>query len=360
MNSSYFTEKLLRWYPHNRRDLPWRDTRDPYIIWLSEIILQQTRVAQGLPYFYDFVNKFPTLAQLAAAPESEVLRSWQGLGYYSRARNLHACAKEIVHERNGKFPDHYRDLLTLKGVGPYTAAAIASFAFREPVAVVDGNVYRVLSRYFGISTDIGSHAGKKEFESLANRLIPKSNPDEYNQAIMEFGALQCVPANPDCPNCPLYSECFASKRDLVNSLPAKEKKTKVRPRYFVYHYIHAAGHIVVRKRTAKDIWQGLVDFPLEEFSSKEAIFSPKPENLSAFRELASLGPVFEHHADKPWKHLLSHQRIFVSFVEIKLKAAQKPQLERWAGENGYTLADEQSLEQMGKPKLIVRYLNQKK
>lgn len=360
MNSSYFTEKLLRWYPQNRRDLPWRATRDPYIIWLSEIILQQTRVAQGLPYFYDFVNKFPSLEQLANAPEAEVLRSWQGLGYYSRARNLHACARQIVNELQGQFPDNYEGLLRLKGVGPYTAAAIASFAFREPVAVVDGNVYRVLSRYFGISTDIGSHAGKKEFEVLANQLIPKSTPDEYNQAIMEFGALQCVPTNPECSNCPLHGSCFAAKQGLVSQLPVKEKKTKVRPRYFVYQYIHADGHIVVRKRTGKDIWQGLVDFPLEEFSSKEAIISPKPEKLSAFKELAALGPVFEPPAEEPWKHILSHQRIFASFVEIKLKATQKPHLEKWALENGYTLVDGQGLEEMGKPKLIVRYLNQKK
>ncbi len=360
LTSTYFTEKLLGWYPLHRRDLPWRATRDPYIIWLSEIILQQTRVAQGLPYFHAFVSRFPRVQDLAAAPEEDILRTWQGLGYYSRARNLHACARQIVQERGGKFPENYESLLQLKGVGPYTAAAIASFAYQEPVAVVDGNVYRVLARFFGISTDIASHAGKKEFQVLANQLIPGEHPDQYNQAIMEFGALQCTPSNPDCPNCPLSSGCLAWNRNLVSSLPLKEKKTKVRSRFFTYHHIQVDGHVVIHKRTESDIWQGLVDFPLEEFTSLEQILSPRPENLSVLRELASLGPVFEQGTQQPWKHLLSHQKIYASFVNITIPEDQQIKLEKWAQKNGYQLVDRQRLEELGKPKLIVRYLNQKK
>ena len=252
MSFNYFTENLLRWYPLNRRDLPWRETRNPYIIWLSEIILQQTRVAQGLPYFNAFVNKFPTVVDLANAPEEEILRTWQGLGYYSRARNLHACARAIVNERNGQFPDNYKDLLHLKGVGPYTAAAIASFAYKEQIAVVDGNVYRVLARFFGLDVDISSHQGKKDFGQLANKLIPKHSPDQYNQAIMEFGALQCVPKKPNCEQCPISSECYAFQNGLVETLPVNEKKVKVKSRYFLYYHIQIEGHTVVRTRKEKD------------------------------------------------------------------------------------------------------------
>ncbi|MBD3629586.1 A/G-specific adenine glycosylase [Cyclobacterium sp.] len=358
MTFSYFTEKLLRWYPVHRRDLPWRGTKDPYIIWLSEIILQQTRVAQGLPYFRTFVEKFPTVSQLAAAPEEEILRTWQGLGYYSRARNLHACAREIVDKWEGSFPDNYIGLLKLKGVGPYTAAAIASFSYREAVAVVDGNVYRLLSRYFGIYSDIGSTAGKKEFETLANQIIPENHPDQYNQAIMEFGALQCVPKNPDCGSCPLRENCFARKNDMVAALPVKEKKVKVRSRYFIYYHIQAGEYTVVNRRGPNDIWQGLVDFPLDECRSMEEIQSPQPENLSLFNELSSFGPVFGLSGEKPLKHLLTHQKIFASFVKVTLRPGQKEALESWAEGKNYALADEERLEEMGKPKLILRYLNQ--
>lgn len=360
MNFNHFTEKLLRWYPIHRRDLPWRATRDPYIIWLSEIILQQTRVAQGLPYFYAFVEKFPTVTQLATAPEDEILRTWQGLGYYSRARNLHACAQEIVNKWEGQFPDKYDKLIKLKGVGPYTAAAIASFSYREPVAVVDGNVYRVLSRVFGMAHDIGSHAGKRAFESLANQIIPQGQPDQYNQAIMEFGALQCVPKNPDCPGCPLMENCFAWQNDLVSTLPVKEKKVKVRSRYFIYYHIQVGKFTVINRRGANDIWQGLVDFPMEECQSKNEIQSLQPENLTLFNELSPLGPVFGEIDEKPLKHILTHQRIFASFVKISFGASQKEALESWARSKDYALADEERLEGMGKPKLILRYLNQKK
>ena len=359
MNFNYFTENLLRWYTLNRRDLPWRETRNPYIIWLSEIILQQTRVAQGLPYFHAFMNKFPTVEALANAPEEDILRTWQGLGYYSRARNLHACARNIVIDRNGKFPDNYKGLLGLKGVGPYTAAAIASFAYREQVAVVDGNVYRVLSRFFGLDADISSHHGKKAFGKLANEIIPEKTPDKYNQAIMEFGALQCIPKNPNCQQCPLRTGCHALQNELVDKLPVNEKKVKVKSRYFLYYHIQIDELTIVRKRTEKDIWQGLVDFPLTEYSSMDHIVNIEPDSLDLPEELRLLKPNYLISSEKPFKHLLTHQRIFASFVNIKFGAIHKAAVEKWAQSNNYSLVNANSLESLGKPKLIVRYLNQK-
>ena len=358
MSFNNFTENLLRWYPLHRRDLPWRETRNPYIIWLSEIILQQTRVAQGLPYFHAFINKFPTLTDLANAPEEEILRTWQGLGYYSRARNLHACAKYLVNENNGKFPDTYAGLLKLKGVGPYTAAAIASFAYKEPVAVLDGNVFRVLARFFGLDMDISSPKGKKEFAKLANQLISKKSPDQYNQAIMEFGALQCVPKNPDCSQCPISTGCFALKYEQVNTLPVNEKKVKIKSRYFLYFHIHIGDYTVVKTRKDKDIWQGLIDFPLEEHNLLDEIVNIDPDQLSLPSALHSLNPHYSLGSEKPYKHILTHQRIFASFVNIELNEKHKVVLEKWANANEYDLVNEAVLESLGKPKLIVRYLNQ--
>ncbi|MFP4091343.1 MAG: A/G-specific adenine glycosylase, partial [Cyclobacteriaceae bacterium] len=209
MESQDFAERIIGWYHHHKRDLPWRHSRDPYIIWLSEIILQQTRVVQGLPYFMRFAEAFPTVYDLASASQQEVLRLWQGLGYYSRARNMHACARLIVEQHNGVFPLHYQELLQLKGVGPYTAAAIASFAYNETVAVLDGNVFRVLARVFGVEDDISSGQGQKRFQALAAQLVPEGKAGEYNQAIMEFGALQCTPQSPACLLCPLSEICYA-------------------------------------------------------------------------------------------------------------------------------------------------------
>ena len=226
--NQFFSNSILSWYQENPRHLPWRETQDPYKIWLSEIILQQTRVAQGLPYYEAFSKAYPSVQALAEAPEEEVLRLWQGLGYYSRARNLHACAKYIWNELGGNFPNSYASLIQLKGVGSYTAAAISSFAFGEVQAVVDGNVFRVLARYFGIATDIASGKGKKEFEALANQLIPKNSPGEFNQAMMDFGSRCCVPKNPSCEECPVSNTCFAFQKGLVGSLPVKINKTKVK------------------------------------------------------------------------------------------------------------------------------------
>src|ERR1041385_985871 len=254
-----FSQILLSWYARNRRDLPWRKTRDPYKIWLSEVILQQTRVQQGLPYYLAFVKKCPDVKKLAAAPEDEVVKLWQGLGYYSRARNLHAAAKMVVKDFAGKFPGNYEDLRKLKGIGDYTAAAIASLSFDERKAVVDGNVYRVLSRIFGIEDAIDSTVGKKIFSELANELISQKFPADHNKAIMEFGALQCVPKNPDCKNCPFVLHCYAQKKKIIHLFPLKSKKTKITDRFFYYLVIRHKGHIYIKQRTGKDIWKGLFD-----------------------------------------------------------------------------------------------------
>ena len=250
-----FTNKLLRWFAENGRELPWRGTRDPYAIWLSEVILQQTRIAQGMAYWQRFMERWPTVEQLAAATEDEVLREWQGLGYYSRARNLHFAAKQIV--AMGGFPRTYAEIRTLKGVGDYTAAAIASIAFDEPYAVVDGNVYRVLARHFGIDTPINSTEGKKTFTALAQSLLPSKQASAFNQAMMDFGAIQCTPQSPRCVLCPLQETCDALHTGRIDTLPVKEKKLQVKTRRLTYIYIRCKGYTAIRKRTEGDIWQGL-------------------------------------------------------------------------------------------------------
>jgi len=357
LDFNHFTKALLQWYPINKRELPWRTTQNPYIIWLSEIILQQTRVAQGLPYFVKFLEKYPTVYDLASAPEDEVMRMWQGLGYYSRARNLHSCAKQVVTDFEGIFPDSYTGLLKLKGVGTYTAAAIASFAYKEKVAVVDGNVFRVLARYFGESEDIGSPAGKKTFESLANKLIPADNPDEFNQAIMEFGALQCTPKNPDCTICPLKSGCFARRHDLISALPVKEKKVKVRNRNFIYYHIKCGDHILVKKRGVKDIWEGLHDFPMEEV---EDLTTYKVKDSNYLGGFQSLGADILYEPEINYKHILTHQRIFSTFVGVHIAQENFHQLQKWGEQKGWMLISMDTFEELGKPKLIVNYLNDKK
>ncbi len=267
-----FSKTLITWYLDNKRDLPWRKTKDPYHIWLSEIMLQQTRVAQGLPYFLAFTEAFPTVFDLAKADEEKVLKLWQGLGYYSRARNLHATAKYISEELSGNFPNNYKDLLKLKGIGEYTAAAIASFSFKECVPVVDGNVYRVLSRYFDIETDIASSGAKKEFTQLASELIDKKKPELFNQAIMEFGALQCVPKSPDCNSCPLDNSCLALAKNKVSQLPIKLKKQKITNRFFNYLLvIDNKNQAIINKRTQKGIWHNLYEFPFENSFDYETL-----------------------------------------------------------------------------------------
>ena len=300
-----FQDIITDWYDKNKRNLPWRNTNNPYFIWLSEIILQQTRVDQGLPYFEKFVNHYPSVDELANAEEQNILNDWQGLGYYSRARNLHKTAKEVVEINQGKFPETYTELLKLTGIGPYTAAAIASFAFNEVKAVVDGNVYRVLSRVYDIDEAIDSTQGKKTFELLANELIDKKNPATYNQAIMEFGALQCVPANPNCDVCPLQFQCLAFKNKTIAQRPVKAKKTKVTARHFVYLIeLSALKTIRIEKREGKGIWQNLYQFPLIEFDS--------PDEKRNF--LASLDSKF---ISQEYKHILSHQQLYAQFAVVE-------------------------------------------
>ena len=337
-----FSNQIISWYRENPRELPWRETSDPYKIWLSEIILQQTRVAQGLPYYYAFTLAFPTVKDLALAPESEVLRLWQGLGYYSRARNLHSCAKYIWSELGGEFPSSYDSLIRLKGVGSYTAAAISSFAFGEVKAVVDGNVFRVLARYYGIETDIASGKAKKEFEELANQLIPVQNPGEFNQAMMDFGARLCVPKNPDCSNCPLKSTCFAFKNDLVKALPVKIKKTKIKDRNLDYLVIRCGENWVLRKRQEGDIWTGLHDFPLltSEQHPLKGVQMGMPKMLP-----------------KKYRHILSHQRLHASFSELEIPEEKHLELAQWCENEGYLMVSEKEIESLAKPKLIVNFLN---
>lgn len=314
-----FHNQLIKWYLENARDLPWRDTQDPYPIWLSEIMLQQTRVKQGLPYFLKFMEAFPTVKHLARASEDKVLKLWQGLGYYSRARNLHFTAKYVAYELNGIFPTTYKDLKKLKGVGDYTASAIASFSYQEPVAVVDGNVYRVLSRYFGIETPINSTEGVKEFKALAEKLLDKKKPDVYNQAIMEFGALQCSPKSPDCDVCPLQVDCVAFQQNLIESLPRKLKKTKVQERNYNYIVVvDKNGQVLLEKRTGKGIWKNLYQFPLIE-SGKPCETS---EDLLKYNDKILPQNILKEASlfnAKPIKHLLSHRKLWVKFWVVEVE-----------------------------------------
>ena len=267
-----FAKLLADWYLENKRSLPWRETNEPYRIWLSEIILQQTRVDQGKPYYLSFVKAFPKVEDLAQAEEVDVLKLWQGLGYYSRARNLHASAKYVASDLQGKFPSSYKDLLALKGVGDYTASAIASICYNEPVAVVDGNVFRVLSRIFGIDTPINSTEGVKQFKQLAQELLDKKDPANFNQGIMEFGATHCKPQNPLCDSCPFAAKCVAFNQNRISELPVKLKKQKVKNRYFNYLvFISEEGETILEQRRGKGIWEGLYEFPLVETSEEVAL-----------------------------------------------------------------------------------------
>lgn len=308
-----FSNSLVQWYLQNKRDLPWRDTINPYQIWLSEIMLQQTRVAQGLPYFISFINAFPTVFDLANAEEDQVLKLWQGLGYYSRARNLHATAKYVAHELNGIFPDNYKELLKLKGIGEYTAAAIASFSYNEPVAVLDGNVYRVLSRYFNMDNDISDTKTKKVFQTLAQEVLLKDNPAIFNQAIMEFGALQCVPKNPDCESCVLSNSCAALQYNKVAQLPVKSKKTKVTPKYFNYLILKdITDKFIVQKREGKGIWENLYEFPLFETAELMApeVIEKQLVQMDFFGQKAKEIILLNSEIIK---HKLSHQHLFIRF-----------------------------------------------
>lgn len=311
----FFTNSLLVWSKQINRNLPWKKSQNPYHIWLSEIILQQTRVEQGTPYFNRFIERFPTLVALALASEDEVLKLWEGLGYYSRARNMHQTAKHIAFERDGVFPNSYQDIRSLKGVGDYTAAAIASFAFDLPYAVVDGNVFRVLARFFGIQTPTDTTAGKKEFQHLAQILLDKTQPAAYNQAIMDFGAVCCVPKSPNCPTCPLHNTCHAFQNRLVETLPIKSKRLQKRTRYFHYLLFDWQGHLLIEKRIEKDIWQGLYQFPLLELHTQEVSWE---QISSAFHNSFTTFDAKLLKTSKPYQQTLTHQQIIARFWEIQL------------------------------------------
>ena len=317
-----FSNKLISWYLQNKRDLPWRKTKNPYFVWLSEIMLQQTRVAQGMSYYLKFTETFPTVFDLAKADESTVLKMWQGLGYYSRARNLHATAKHIAFELDGKFPSTYKEIVKLKGIGDYTASAIASICFNKPTAVVDGNVYRVLSRYFGIETPINSSTGNKEFKELAQTLIDTSKPGTYNQAIMDFGAIQCKPKNPICLFCPFSESCVALQKNKIDTLPVKDKKTKVRDRYFNYLVVKTEDNkTILQERKGRGIWQGLYEFPKIESASninKKELISSK-EFLELFPEKTTISLFNKDEI----VHKLSHQHLHTQFWIVETETHNK-------------------------------------
>lgn len=310
---SIFYSPLINWYNKNKRELPWRETTDPYTIWISEIILQQTRVNQGYNYFLRFTERFPTVKALAEADEDEVMKYWQGLGYYSRARNLHTAAKSIA----GEFPHTYQEVLALKGVGEYTAAAICSIAYGLPYPVVDGNVFRVISRYMGIDTPIDSVRGKKEITEWAGRLMDRNQPALYNQAIMDFGAMLCTPKSPKCTECPVSDHCVALSQGRVAELPVKQHKTKTTNRYFNYIYVNAGEYTFIHKRTGNDIWQNLFELPLIETSQpvteEELIVLPEFHALIAEKETPVLKMSLQHV-----KHVLSHRVIYANFYEVTL------------------------------------------
>jgi A/G-specific adenine glycosylase len=312
-------EILIAWYEENRRELPWRETRDPYLIWISEIILQQTRVAQGLEYYTRFTARFPDVSSLASASEEEVLKYWQGLGYYSRARNLHAASRDIMERFGGVFPSTHEEILSLKGVGEYTASAICSFAHGLPRATVDGNVFRVLARLHGIDIPVDSGEGRRYFHSLARELLVERDPARYNQAMMEFGALQCVPRSPDCGACPLMERCVALATRRVGSLPVKHGKTIVKPRYFHYLHVRSGGMTLLSKRAGKDIWQHLHEFPLIE-TEKPVGFEElcRDERFLALLEGATISSISERVA--PRKHALTHRVIHARFYDLEVTA----------------------------------------
>ncbi len=345
---SGFTARLLQWnQEQNDRKMPWKGEKDPYKIWLSEIILQQTRVEQGLQYYQRFISSFPGIKQLAEAPDTTVFKLWEGLGYYSRCRNLLATARFIASEKKGKFPDTYEDIKALKGIGPYTAAAISSFAFDLPHAVVDGNVFRVLARYFGIHKPIDSTAGKKTFTALAEELLDRQQPGIYNQAIMDFGAVVCKPAAPRCPECPLKDQCHAFLHQEVFLLPVKEKKTRIRHRWFYYLIPEAGSRLPIRERTGKDIWQHLYEFPFIETDGPQEI----PALLQAAEKdgwLPKSGYTLTA-ASPYYKQQLSHQHISARFIRLSLK--KKPAI----GE-GVQWVTEKELQQYAFPRVINLYL----
>lgn len=347
-----FAIALLNWHSTIDRNLPWKTSNDPYKIWLSEIIMQQTRVAQGTPYYLKFVEAYPTIVDLANAEEHEVMKLWQGLGYYSRARNLHFTAKVVRDQYKGKFPKEYRDILALKGIGKYTAAAISSFAYGKEYPVVDGNVIRLISRYFGIADAVDSSSTLKEINRLAERLIKGSNPGDFNQAIMDFGALMCSPKSPNCTECPLSTECKAYKLDLVKDIPYKSKKVKKRNRYFHYFYMTDSDqNVVLNHRTNKDIWQSLYDFPSIENDNKEVLMDQ--EIQSFLLKTIGKNALEINCPSKIYKHVLTHQTIYGQFYSVsinKLPLEVAP----------FTIVKQEDIDSFAFPVLLTNFLDDAK
>ncbi len=322
-----FSAVILDWFSQHQRDLPWRHTQDAYAIWLSEIILQQTRIVQGEGYWRRMIERFPTVDALAQASEDEVLRMWQGLGYYSRARNLHFAAKQIV--ALGRFPDTLEEIRQLKGVGDYTAAAIASFAFHQPVAAVDGNVYRILARYFGIDIPINTGKGKKCFQQIADELLPHDTPDTFNQAMMDFGATQCTPTSPNCALCPLVEGCHALRHHCIDALPVKKKTIKIKERRLIYLYIRCNGFTAIHRRPHGDIWEGLWEPPLISQEDVKPLYQLKVKGM---------------------KHVLTHQRLLADLYLYE--AQERPQLTP-----EYIWIEEEKLSAYATPRLIEKLID---
>jgi A/G-specific adenine glycosylase len=346
----FMHDTLINWYAQNRRDLPWRHDPTPYEVWLSEVILQQTRVSQGRDYYLRFIERWPTVADLAQATEEEVLKMWQGLGYYSRARNLHHCAQQVVEQHGGQFPADFEQLKRLKGIGDYTAAAIASIAFGLPHAVVDGNVYRVLSRLYDIDTPININEGQKCFAHLADELLDRDHPGLHNQAMMEFGALQCTPQNPDCLQCPLQAHCLAFVNNTVAQRPVKVNRVNVKTRYFNYFVIRFEDKIYLHKRDDSDIWKNLYDFPCIETQG----FTWAADLLESdeFDQLIEHKPYFTGRTSPLYTHKLTHRTIIAQFIEINLEE-ELLQIQT----KGLTLTRESDLGNYPIPRLIDLYLN---
>lgn len=355
MDADFFRSSLYAWAAANPRPMPWKGEKDPYKIWLSEIILQQTRVAQGWPYFEKFAAAYPTVLHLAAAPEDEVLKNWEGLGYYTRARNLHAAAKYIARDLGGVFPATFEGIRALKGVGDYTAAAIASFAYNLPHAVLDGNVYRVLSRFFAIETPTDLPAAKKEFAALADLMLDKQRPGYFNQALMDFGAMCCTPAQPDCGNCPLQPKCRATQENRVAAFPVRIKKPDKKARFFLYVVPRQGADTWLQKRAGQDIWRGLYEFPMLEVENLEAL---EPAAILHRFYPAGLpkGAVFRKSSPH-FKQILTHQLVSAAFLELHLPVEPKPDFfDNELFKNSFKAAYSDLKKKFAFPRLVLRFL----
>lgn len=347
MNSLFFSNNIIQWYNINKRKLPWRETKSAYLVWVSEIILQQTRVDQGSAYYIRFIERFPDIVSLAKASEDDVLKMWQGLGYYTRARNLHKGAKQVVSEMNGLFPSTFEQIKSIKGIGDYTAAAISSIVFNLPTPAIDGNVFRVLSRVFGVFEPIDTATGKRTFKELSLQLIDRNRPSDYNQAVMEFGALLCKPKSPRCETCPFESQCYALKNGKIEQLPIKSKKVKTRERFFNYLIIETEQHVFMNKRSDNDIWKNMFDFPLIETS--------KDINIDTLTQTDHWNTVFKKQdviitqLSNNFKHILTHQHITARFIHISIK-----------NENflptHFIRIDKRNIFELAVPKIIENYL----